>query len=82
MNNRVLEERREVLEGWSTDLNYNVIRVVPQEEEEERSNDFDHTVTQSVHQEEEVVLLVPIETDSVFRRHTVEYVGVRFPWIA
>jgi hypothetical protein len=64
---KVLEERKEVLEGRSNDSWCIVAQSVHQEEEEGMSIDFDHSTSQSTRQEEEEVLLDVNRRDPVFR---------------
>jgi hypothetical protein len=66
-NTKVLEERKEVLEGRSNDSWCIVAQSVRQEEEEEMSIDFDHSTAQSTRQEEEEVLSDVNERDLVSR---------------
>jgi hypothetical protein len=64
---KVLEERKEVLEGKSNNSWCIVAQSVCQEEEEEMSIGFDHSTAQSTRQEEEEVPLDVNERDQVFR---------------
>ena len=67
---KVLEERKEVLEGKSTHSCCIVTPSVRQEEEEGMSIGYDHSTAQSALQEEEEVPSDVNERDPVFRRHT------------
>jgi hypothetical protein len=76
---KVLEERKEVLEGRSNDSYSIATRSVPQEEEEGMSIGFDDSATRSVPQEEEEVLSDVNERDPVFHRHTLQYAVMLSP---
>ena len=67
---KVLEEKKEVLEGKSTHSCCIATRLVRQEEEEGMSIGYDHSTAQSARQEEEEVPLDVNERDLVFHRHT------------
>jgi hypothetical protein len=67
---KVLEERKEVLEDWSIDSYCIATRSARQEEEEGRLIGFDHSIAQSVRQEEEEVLSDVNERYLVFHQHT------------
>jgi hypothetical protein len=76
---KFLEERKEVLEDWSIDYCHIATQSVHQEEEEGRSNNFDHSIASSALQEEEEVPLASTGKDPVFHRDTVECVVMLFP---
>jgi hypothetical protein len=69
---KVLEERKEVLEGRSNDLWCIVAQSVHQEEEEGMSIDFDHSTVQSALQEEEEVPSDVNEIYPVFHQHILQ----------
>ena len=75
----VLEERKEVQQDFSIDYCHIATRSVHQEEEEGRSNNFDHNIALSALQEEEEVLSAPTWKDLVFHRHTLPCVVMLFP---